>query len=198
MIFLSTLSLRRATFCPTCQWRRSVISIHALLAESDGILVFCGPQGSGNFYPRSPCGERPEIFLDLTYHQNFYPRSPCGERPWARGSRVTYVEISIHALLAESDHTKRHITALPFQFLSTLSLRRATWKKSLPMFSTRHFYPRSPCGERRHFISAVVSYNIFLSTLSLRRATGCLMALNRLLRISIHALLAESDTRIYS
>ena len=23
------------------------ISIHALLAESDGILVFCGPQGSG-------------------------------------------------------------------------------------------------------------------------------------------------------
>ena len=33
----------------------------------------------------------------------FYPRSPCGERPWQRGSRVTYVE-----------------------FLSTLSLRRAT------------------------------------------------------------------------
>ena len=55
----------------------------------------------------------------------FYPRSPCGERPWQRGSRVTYVEFSIHALLAESDHSRRS-------------------RKQ------RHsiFYPRSPCGER--------------------------------------------------
>ena len=29
------------------QQRKQRISIHALLAESDGILVFCGPQGSG-------------------------------------------------------------------------------------------------------------------------------------------------------
>ena len=36
------------------------------------------------------------------------------------------------------------------KFLSTLSLRRATWKKSPPMCFTKHFYPRSPCGERPH------------------------------------------------
>ena len=79
--FLSTLSLRRAT--------------GALDGASEITL---------HFYPRSPCGERRvymcPIICTITH---FYPRSPCGERPWARGSRVTYVEISIHALLAESD-----------------------------------------------------------------------------------------------
>ena len=34
------------------------ISIHALLAESDYLLCRCS-RGSRNFYPRSPCGERP-------------------------------------------------------------------------------------------------------------------------------------------
>ena len=59
---------------------------------------------NNNFYPRSPCGERP-VFVRLVNGGGlyFYPRSPCGERPWQRGSRITYVEISIHALLAESD-----------------------------------------------------------------------------------------------
>ena len=39
----------------------------------------------------------------LTHHAHFYPRSPCGER---RGYGQYYIhapEISIHALLAESD-----------------------------------------------------------------------------------------------
>ena len=58
------------------------------------------------------------------------------------------VYISIHALLAESD----------------LFLR------SGPM-TRRYFYPRSPCGERRH----------------------CIQRSDRKGRISIHALLAESD-----
>ena len=56
------------------------ISIHALLAESDELNSSW-----------------------ISSIRNFYPRSPCGERPWQRGSRITYVEISIHALLAESD-----------------------------------------------------------------------------------------------
>ena len=80
MLFLSTLSLRRATYLATweprdicyfyprspCGERRvhydnynlhCVISIHALLAESDIISPHSAPD-SGNFYPRSPCGER--------------------------------------------------------------------------------------------------------------------------------------------
>ena len=58
-----------------------------------------------NFYPRSPCGER--LTLPTNQHQaclHFYPRSPCGERQAANGLADTPPQISIHALLAESDH----------------------------------------------------------------------------------------------
>ena len=147
------------------------------------------------FYPRSPCGERP--FKDNcsgNCQLYFYPRSPCGERRhWQMGHR-----------------------------------------------RARHFYPRSPCGERlynrvnnrcAHCISIhallaesdqlitrkVSARLIFLSTLSLRRATAgsCAQAPRHVYRflstlslrratnsrsnrvtasdISIHALLAESD-----
>ena len=102
--------------------------------------------------------------------------------------------ISIHALLAESDLFHKPPRHPARRFLSTLSLRRAT---RLPCESSflnkisihallaesdsassawwiahRHFYPRSPCGERH--ILCVVSVQIggFLSTLSLRRATS--------------------------
>ena len=78
--------------------------------------------------------------------------------------------ISIHALLAESDcllPTKKRENGL---FLSTLSLRRAT-------FDT---------------LSALAPEE-FLSTLSLRRATAIDVFLAVWAVISIHALLAESD-----
>ena len=58
----------------------ALISIHALLAESD-----C-------WAPRTP-GPNPY----------FYPRSPCGERPGASSWVPLMQNISIHALLAESD-----------------------------------------------------------------------------------------------
>ena len=80
MLFLSTLSLRRATTQSQIDARVIPISIHALLAESDhpdaGRF-----QGAGDFYPRSPCGERRDFKrLGLLGWLNFYPRSPCGER----------------------------------------------------------------------------------------------------------------------
>ena len=81
----------------------SQISIHALLAESDGAIgqLQCIP---GNFYPRSPCGERlTSRQLPATEPPNFYPRSPCGERPDTLTDDVSTGGISIHALLAESD-----------------------------------------------------------------------------------------------
>ena len=57
IVFLSTLSLRRATLgagksCNVCR-----ISIHALLAESDQTQRL-KIAAHGDFYPRSPCGER--------------------------------------------------------------------------------------------------------------------------------------------
>ena len=79
-------------------------------------------------------------------------------------------EISIHALLAESDHLLLFRQS-DLQFLSTLSLRRAT-------------------GGKQSFIRMD---RIFLSTLSLRRATGLAGKVEDAINISIHALLAESD-----
>ena len=79
-IFLSTLSLRRATVCRLAICTLMIISIHALLAESDWSLINNGP---GVIY--------------------FYPRSPCGERRCLRCCAISCITISIHALLAESD-----------------------------------------------------------------------------------------------
>ena len=79
------------------------------------------------------------------------------------------------------------------EFLSTLSLRRATG--TLPSHRPRvqHFYPRSPCGERRYNNNNYVVTRGFLSTLSLRRATRKNLVNGICGVISIHALLAESD-----
>ena len=106
-IFLSTLSLRRAT------------------------SPYQARQRAGrDFYPRSPCGERLFAFVMRVNSVYFYPRSPCGERPappvYIPGHRL----ISIHALLAESDLATNIDDCEDPKFLSTLSLRRATRKQS--------------------------------------------------------------------
>ena len=62
------------------------------------------------------------------------------------------------------------------------------------MMGIKHFYPRSPCGERHSFSHAIIILVLFLSTLSLRRATVFLLRkITITVDISIHALLAESD-----
>ena len=124
------------------------ISIHALLAESDYPYITKSWSVS-DFYPRSPCGERPANvwkgqlkarFLSTlslrrataydqqaapTY-QDFYPRSPCGERRLNTPTPAERTPISIHALLAESDWLQIFLYYQDNKFLSTLSLRRAT------------------------------------------------------------------------
>ena len=214
--FLSTLSLRRATTAiATSTGAFTIISIHALLAESDLANRVRDAQNL-DFYPRSPCGERhmqlqlcrtKSKFLSTlslrraTRHperrtagnRHFYPRSPCGERlpmterivagfeflstlslrratPAAMGYYPA-VSISIHALLAESDVVAVHNTD-----------------------GALNFYPRSPCGERHNRLSMFHTSLTFLSTLSLRRATNWRPRESTQLCISIHALLAESDT----
>ena len=57
-----------------------LISIHALLAESDR-----------------------QRETSVIFAFNFYPRSPCGERPKQTYRGKIIKKISIHALLAESD-----------------------------------------------------------------------------------------------
>ena len=169
-LFLSTLSLRRATEKAGPASCANNISIHALLAESDMVLLLLRIPKI-DFYPRSPCGERPRRPGQTAKANNFYPRSPCGER-----------------------RKPRRLKSRRCVFLSTLSLRRATFcpvacSTAVPNFYPRspcgerpvclqsahlitNFYPRSPCGERPVVNATVVIIHSFLSTLSLRRATS--------------------------
>ena len=62
-----------------------------------------------------------------------------------------------------------------------------------PQPSHGYFYPRSPCGERLTILLITVTTLLFLSTLSLRRATAFFQQAADITQISIHALLAESD-----
>ena len=80
---------------------------------------------------------------------NFYPRSPCGERPTTSDPGASNQAISIHALLAESDNRFGRPIDVQLVFLSTLSLRRATLGSAGAELRTLNFYPRSPCGERQ-------------------------------------------------
>ena len=169
--FLSTLSLRRAT-CPKASAAPPLMQFLSTLSLRRATTRPCMRRTvEPDFYPRSPCGERHYFCKDhyaavsISIHAllaesdhparhstipcgNFYPRSPCGERPsWASMFALT-TYISIHALLAESDFTLLWDNNTYGTFLSTLSLRRATGHGDAVRHRERHFYPRSPCGER--------------------------------------------------
>ena len=147
--------------------------------------------------------------------------------------------ISIHALLAESDHHKMRYYPWISEFLSTLSLRRATapadpifpmgvflstlslrratrgkfikWKINHHFYPrspcgerrgllhhtqrARYFYPRSPCGERPSFLSGRSCFSDFYPRSPCGERLGFYADMMALTAISIHALLAESDCR---
>ena len=148
-VFLSTLSLRRAT-APA---QRST------LKESD-------------FYPRSPCGERLFHFNHTILIQCISIHALLAESDATAAPGITACHIiSIHALLAESDQSRVVSRQTVQRFLSTLSLRRATYAPLWYNYSIAHFYPRSPCGERHRERFHRSACPQFLSTLSLRRAT---------------------------
>ena len=123
--FLSTLSLRRATVHSVTLSALAPISIHALLAESDGIgLVFLwwGVRFLSTLSLRR---------ATILPHNGRKITKFLSTLSLRRATRVldgskSSIEISIHALLAESDGI--------LVFCG-------------PQGSD--FYPRSPCGERR-------------------------------------------------
>ena len=126
-----------------------------------------------HFYPRSPCGERLGPLIFNVQPRNFYPRSPCGERP--------------------QNFCVRVIELIHFYPRSPCGERLRGW--TLNINGPMNFYPRSPCGERQQVKSLKIpplcisihallaesdpaerhansQQEKFLSTLSLRRATG--------------------------
>ena len=168
-LFLSTLSLRRATNARPDTRQPDAISIHALLAESDFLSIF-RPVLAFYFYPRSPCGERRKKSPLMCSMRHFYPRSPCGERHDTPSISTPKPDFYPRSPCGERPPI-REIIQWEGIFLSTLSLRRATNDSRRWTYQRDDFYPRSPCGER----------------LSTRTDTVNSFG------ISIHALLAESD-----
>ena len=105
-VFLSTLSLRRATLRVVDGSKSSIISIHALLAESDRRRC-TPPRSDTDFYPRSPCGERPLSQLPLCQGMVISIHALLAESDLPRPEICRSSHISIHALLAESDRLQK-------------------------------------------------------------------------------------------
>ena len=126
MKFLSTLSLRRATGGYGCAYLYLIISIHALLAESDGMTEFIG------------------ALFDISIHALL-----AESDAWCM-SRKTPVQAAFLSTLSLRRATLPETAAVvpSRQFLSTLSLRRATPRTKSTRSRRPYFYPRSPCGER--------------------------------------------------
>ena len=108
--------------------------------------------------------------------------------------KFTNIIISIHALLAESDPSKLAKTSRTEKISIHALLAESDGRARRPGQNCQHFYPRSPCGERLDRWLAGLKGTLFLSTLSLRRATTNHDQGASNQQISIHALLAESDT----
>ena len=177
---------------PSIALSATAISIHALLAESD-LFLRSGLMMRLYFYPRSPCGERPHI-------RSTSPGRPC---------------ISIHALLAESDHIRSTSPGHPDISIHALLAESDIWpyQRYFPADISIH----ALLAESDRY-AGVIDHDKprFLSTLSLRRATIAHLNYDvvapdfyprspcgerrtdttsaKMPRwISIHALLAESD-----
>ena len=191
MSFLSTLSLRRATirkrqiisiiqFLSTLSLRRATIPF----IRSSAVCIFLSTLSLRRATHRKKrC---------CPWRSDFYPRSPCGER-----------------------RTGKSTTAIFYLFLSTLSLRRATYNAAFYhccYFISIHALLAESDGDEMEsradfrisihallaesdprWVSASALPKVFLSTLSLRRATMLRLKSKPDIEISIHALLAESD-----
>ena len=125
-LFLSTLSLRRATLFKNHIFRHHSLFLSTLSLRRATAGFHQSRKGRPHFYPRSPCGERPGGQSCSSTLVHFYPRSPCGERHYFSAVMRQNPGISIHALLAESDIISQANGSATVPFLSTLSLRRAT------------------------------------------------------------------------
>ena len=149
----------------------ALISIHALLAESDykrtvSLTVF--------FRFLSTLSLRRATLTNVvssTGTIDFYPRSPCGERHRSGPYPGQRLPISIHALLAESDLSGSPRRTGRQRFLSTLSLRRATQVARIGVNKRRISIHALLAESDSHIMASPAQIKAFLSTLSLRRAT---------------------------
>ena len=123
---------------------------------------------------------------------DFYPRSPCGERPYGRINDISRLIFLSTLSLRRATVAGSCLNGV-IGFLSTLSLRRATsGSKGRPATQAISIHALLAESDVKGicFNSQIPE---FLSTHSLRRATLSYYFRKYLFLISIHALLAESD-----
>ena len=195
--FLSTLSLRRATDKPNKLAGQKLVFLSTLSLRRATHILDAISGATRHFYPRSPCGERPQGANSRTEQQaqhDFYPRSPCGERRTCPLSPKVFTNFYPRSPCGErppiADNAEGALT-----FLSTLSLRRATIRSVSCLRIFRDFYPRSPCGERLRAWACPCPHGEISIHALLAESDDDTMSMLNHKWISIHALLAESDSK---
>ena len=145
------------------------VSIHALLAECDKIMINYIHQREG-FNPRTPCGVRQDTSGGAWSTMSFNPRTPCGVRQEAIRHLGLTEDVSIHALLAECDSPGSSAGGAGTVSIHALLAEcdKDFYESILLMCS---FNPRTPCGVRLKNFFVIFFYK----------------------SVSIHALLAECD-----
>ena len=197
--FLSTLSLRRATAPNRRPCRCNKISIHALLAESDLFFIVFDLFRNISIHALLAESDSP-LSINCMIHMQFLSTLSLRRATMQIVIIVVDTVISIHALLAESDvvHIAEHASPGGISIHALLAESDKPCKQLHKLLM--YFYPRSPCGERRgtnqppvqpgnisiHALLAesdtafsmygALPTKIFLSTLSLRRATPCILS----------------------
>ena len=146
----------------------TIISIHALCEEGD-CPSWAAVRVPKNFYPRPlRGGRRPRSSITMASRISIH--ALCEEGDLIAAPCALWNLISIHALCEEGDPAWKSACFPVQRFLSTPSARRAT---------SRWWFSAPPAR--------------FLSTPSARRATYGPDRLERLRKISIHALCEEGD-----
>ena len=145
--FQSTHSLRSATSWDFTPASTHKVSIHALLAECDFLLVRAHLQIKG-FNPRTPCGVRLKSVHQSGVLAQFQSTHSLRSATGVCRFRIGEKAVSIHALLAECDF-------------------RAIYRHPI----VKSFNPRTPCGVRPSCPGARNGFSTFQSTHSLRSAT---------------------------
>ncbi len=167
------------------------ISIHAPRVGSDAAVKNAGAF-VGYFNPRSPCGERPRKFRDLTVFRKFQSTLPVwgateGRKParsnlqfqstlpvWGAtrsgtlGADITEFQSTLPVWGATSASSPS-IEVILFQ--STLPVWGATHRACNPFRNSLYFNPRSPCGERLLIFGEYGEACRFQSTLPVWGAT---------------------------
>ena len=100
--FQSTHSLRSATSGNKPRNNKTIVSIHALLAECD-LLHPAGGMGRAGFNPRTPCGVRHNKLIERKEYHEFQSTHSLRSATHRLLSLNHIESVSIHALLAECD-----------------------------------------------------------------------------------------------